>query len=185
MTLTSRIGCWRSAICKGLPIKKLTTSDMTILAVAVCLILFAPFLANAATQRSGTFPPKSGALLEIDGTQNGSAVHLKIYDSQIHTSVVQAPPAGTLSNDSNCNPDDLVPTDAYVLQGGSATGCDPGDAFETTQQLGSATLGSFTITTNYPLVGHDVSEYCESMGNTTHICIGGANTSVAMPSRAG
>src|SRR5437667_6918769 len=49
--------------------------------------------------------PKSGALLSIDGTGASSAVHLKIYDSQIHTGVVQIPP---------CSSADQIPTDAYV-----------------------------------------------------------------------
>jgi len=69
--------------------------------------------------------PTSGALLTIDGTAGTTAVHVKIYDSQIHSGTVQAAPT--------CGVADQVPTDAYVLQGGSATGCDTGDDFEVTE----------------------------------------------------
>ncbi|PYX07690.1 MAG: hypothetical protein DMG88_13480 [Acidobacteria bacterium] len=73
--------------------------------------------------------PKSGALLSIDGTGASSGVHVRIYDSQIHSGHVQAAPT--------CGAGDQIPTDAYVLQGGSATGCDTGDAFEVTDGGGS------------------------------------------------
>src|SRR5206468_9876998 len=122
--------------------------------------------------------PKSGALLSIDGTGTSTAVHLKIYDSQIHTGTVRTP-AGNGSCSALAGSDD-IPTDAYRLQRGSATGCDPGDPFETSpsQQLGNAVLGNFTITTKYPLVTNDQTEVCESTGNTGYVCIGGANQSV-------
>ena len=92
----------------------------------------------------------SGALLQIDGTAGSTAVHIKLYDSQIHSGAgVQAVPT--------CSPADQIPTDAYVLQGGSATGCDPGDAFEVTdnnpstskQAFGQKNLSSFHIETHY------------------------------------
>ena len=103
--------------------------------------------------RAGTFVPKSGALLEIT-SNDATPVKLKIYDSQIHTNVVQTVPLGDeFNNTSNCNSNDLVPTDAYVLQGGSPTGCDPGDPFEVAQATGTATLSgggySFAISTQY------------------------------------
>src|SRR5438094_7474161 len=95
--------------------------------------------------------PKSGALLSIDGTGTSSGVHLKIYDSQIHTGTVRTP-AGNGGCSALLGSDD-IPTDAYVLQGGSPTGCDPGDPFETSQAVGSATIAgtgySFGITTVY------------------------------------
>src|SRR6266550_499287 len=96
--------------------------------------------------------PTSGALLTIDGTAGTTAVHVKIYDSQIHSGVVLAVPP--------CSAADQIPTDAYVLQGGSATGCDPGDDFEVTdnnnnttntvhQAFGKADLSGFHIETHY------------------------------------
>ena len=110
--------------------------------------------------------PKSGALLTIT---NGSSVNLKIYDSQIHTGTVRT---------SGC---DLVPTDAYVLQGGAPTGCDSGDAFETGSGAGvtgTATLGNFTITTQYLCVSTGCgagsnTTMCETSGNTGSVCIDG------------
>src|SRR5438132_5492547 len=93
--------------------------------------------------------PKSGALLTITSTPPDNSVNLKIYDSQIHSGTVQAVPPCTAAN--------RIPTDAYVLQGGSATGCDPGDAFEVTdnnpstskQAFGQKNLSSFHIETHY------------------------------------
>src|SRR5207245_5377297 len=89
-------------------------------------------------QRTGNFPPTSGAMLEINGSVGGSPIDVKISDSQIHSTVVQAVPTAN-GNGSNCGDgvafgttDERVPTDAYVLQGGSPTGCDPGDNFEVT-----------------------------------------------------
>jgi len=123
--------------------------------------------------------PQSGALLSIDGTGTSSGVHLKIYDSQIHTGTVRTP-AGNGSCSALLGSDD-IPTDAYVLQGGAPTGCDPGDDFETNfgaGVTGTKTLGNFTITTNYPLVGHDQPEVCEYTGNSGGVCIGEANSSV-------
>src|SRR5437667_2890411 len=126
--------------------------------------------------------PKSGALITITSTPHDNSVNLKIYDSQIHTGTVRTVPLpGDLTfPGSSCGTSDQIPTDAYVLQGGAPTGCDPGDPFETSpsQQQGNAVLANFTITTKYPLVGNDQTEVCESTGNTGHVCIGGANTSV-------
>src|SRR5205085_285922 len=92
----------------------------------------------------------SGALLTIDGTAGSTAVHVKIYDSQIHSGTVQAVPS--------CSAAHQIPTDAYVLQGGSVTGCDPGDGFEVTddnpnntphQVFGKADLSGFHFETHY------------------------------------
>ncbi|HEV2728739.1 MAG TPA: hypothetical protein VGV15_01800 [Terriglobales bacterium] len=109
------------------------------------LVLFASVFAFSQT-------PKSGALLSIDGTGASSSIHLKLYDSQIHSGTAQAAPT--------CSADDQIPTDA--LQGGSATGCDPGDNFEVTdnndsgqphQAPGKADLAGFHIETHYPCAG--------------------------------
>src|SRR5207249_3188390 len=75
-------------------------------------------------------PPTSGALLTIHGTGASSGTDLKLYDSQIHSGSVKAVPdlTGTCSFASGDN----IPTDAYVLQGGAPTGCDPNDPYEVT-----------------------------------------------------
>jgi hypothetical protein len=117
------------------------------------IVLCTGLIALAATS---TFSqtPTSGALLTITGNA-GSAVNINIYDSQIHSGLVQAVPVG---GGSSCNSTDATfPTDAYVLQGGSWTGCDAGDAFEVTenngnaghQAFGHADIGGFHIETHY------------------------------------
>ena len=128
--------------------------------------------------------PKSGALLTIQSTDG--TVNLKIYDSQIHTGTVRTVPLGTKANGGNCVSADQIPTDAYVLQGGAPTGCDPGDDFETAKGAGvtgTATLGNFLITTNYLCAAKSCgsksnSTSCESVGNvrsdnTGLVCISG------------
>ena len=104
--------------------------------------------------------PTSGALLSIDGTAGSTPVHIKLYDSQIHSSTntssmqvgtAQVVPVATVANGGNCTSNDQVATDAYVLQGGAPTGCDPGDPFEITdnnpnsphQAYGHADLSGF------------------------------------------
>jgi hypothetical protein len=117
------------------------------LVVLCCLAGASSFVVQAQT-------PTSGAMVTIKGTVNSAvpvAVNLTIYDSQIHSGTVQTPP---------CDPN--FPTDAYVLQGGSWTGCDNGDAYEVTdvplqsgfhQYFGKADLTgtgySFHIETHY------------------------------------
>src|SRR5437016_8554449 len=94
--------------------------------------------------------PKSGAVLTI--TSDDNSVNLKIYDSQIHAVTVRTVPTHVQNVNSSCGSTDQIPTDAYVLQGGAPTGCDPGDPFETGNGAGvtgTATLGNFTITTQY------------------------------------
>jgi hypothetical protein len=78
-------------------------------------------------------PPTSGALLTIHGTGTSSGIDLKLYDSQIHSGSVQTVPVdGTNGTACLSTSGDNIPTDAYVLQGGAATGCDPNDPFEVT-----------------------------------------------------
>src|SRR5690242_11419403 len=107
--------------------------------IAVKLICCMALVVLSTAVAFSQIKPTSGALLSIDGTAGSTAVHLKIYDSQIHTATVRSP-AGNNTCSAVGGSDD-IPTDAYVLQGGAPTGCDPGDAFETSpsQQLGSAT----------------------------------------------
>jgi hypothetical protein len=128
-----------------------------ILAVVVLLTVLISITAFA----QGT-APTSGALLTINGTVGSVAVNRNIYDSQIHT--------GTVILTGTC--DTVYHTDAYVLQGGSPTGCDNGDDFETSQGTGTATISgagySFTITTQYLMNGEQI--YCTSTGVTPQIC---------------
>ena len=64
--------------------------------------------------------PTSGAMLTISGNVGSVAVSQNIYDSEIHTGNV-------ISVGTNCSAGDaMYKTDAYVMQGGSPTGCDPG-----------------------------------------------------------
>jgi len=114
--------------------------------------------------------PMSGALLTIDNSQ----LHLAVYDSQIHNGFVQtvmAPPC--TANDA------LFPSDAYLFQGGSWTGCDPGDPFEAglaANPDGSINLVgtgyNFTVSTHYhcgPLFNQQCNApttMCASPGTT-------------------
>ena len=133
---------------------------MRLIASLAAICFFATVGGRAAqAQRSGTFPPTSGAMITISGTAGTEAVNITIYDSQIHSGVVQPVPlANSEINTSNCNATDVTyPTDAYVLQGGSWTGCDTGDAFEVTdnnpnnvhQAPGTATVSGFALLTHY------------------------------------
>src|SRR5437016_1656600 len=135
----------------------------------MALVVLSSVVAFSAT-------PTSGALLQIDGTAGSTAVHVKIYDSQIHSGVVLAVPP--------CSPADQIPTDAYVLQGGSATGCDPADDFEVTdnnnsgqphQASGHADLSGFHIETHYLCAGA-----CTDVSGTGQIC-NTSNTICANP----
>jgi hypothetical protein len=88
--------------------------------------------------------PTSGAMLTINGNVGNTAVNILIYDSQIHSGTVHPVPTG---GGSNCGAgDQAIPTDAYVLQGGSATGCDPGDSFEVTDNNGNAVHQTYGLT---------------------------------------
>jgi hypothetical protein len=113
------------------------------LAAAVALSVLIPTVAFAQSL-------ESGALLSMKSSDG--SLNLAIYDSQIHSGIVQASPC-----------DNGVVTDAYVLQGGSPTGCDPGDAYETSQAHGMfkflGTGYEFDLTTFYQFGG------CNSAGN--------------------
>lgn len=97
--------------------------------------------AVGATVRKGIFPPTSGALLTICAVPRcmSGATNVFLYDSEVHTGLVETVPTG---GTSNCNASDAtVPTDAHVAQGKSSTGCDAGDGFEVTD---TSTAGSLT-----------------------------------------
>jgi hypothetical protein len=88
-----------------------------VLAAVVALSVFIPTMVFAQSL-------ESGALLSIQSTDG--SLRLAVYDSQIHS--------GMGLTASPC--DGALETDAYVLQGGSPTGCDNGDTFETRQTPG-------------------------------------------------
>jgi hypothetical protein len=93
---------------------------------------------------------ESGALLTIQSADG--SLNLGVYDSQIHSGHIQANPC-----------DNGLVTDAYVVQGGSPTGCDPGDDYETSQIPGTFTFTgtgyNFGVLTFYQFGG------CNSPGN--------------------
>jgi hypothetical protein len=110
---------------------------LMMLAVVVALSVF---ISTAAFAQS----LESGALLSIKSTDG--SLNLAVYDSQIHSGNVQASPC-----------DGALVTDAYVLQGGSPTGCDNGDSFEINHGPGSfkfvGTGYEFDVTTFYQYGG--------------------------------
>lgn len=91
-----------------------------ILLALIALSVFVPTMVLAQSLQSG-------ALLSIQSADG--SLNLAVYDSQIHSGNVQADPCdgGLLTS---------LQTDAYVLQGGSPTGCDNGDSYETSQTPG-------------------------------------------------
>jgi hypothetical protein len=114
------------------------------LATLLALSLVVPTIAFAQSL-------ESGPLLTIQSTDG--SLHLGVYDSQIHSGTIQTSPC-----------DGGLITDAYVLQGGSPTGCDNGDDYETSQKPGAfkfvGTGYEFDVTTFYQFGG------CNSTGNT-------------------
>ena len=87
-----------------------------VLLAVVTLAVFIPTMVLAQSLQSG-------ALLSIQSADG--SLKLAVYDSQIHSGISHSFPC-----------DNNLITDAYVLQGGSAIGCDPGDALETSQAPG-------------------------------------------------
>jgi hypothetical protein len=67
---------------------------------------------------------------------NSESVDLTTFDSQIHSSLTSASPCDGLS------------TNSYVLQGGSPTGCDNTDPFETTPPRGIGQAQFFEAANN-------------------------------------
>ncbi len=129
-----------------------------------CQIIQCAGLISLAAASAFSQTPTSGAVLTINGSVGSVSVIRNIYDSQIHTGTV-------ITVGTNCGTGDAAyKTDAYVLQGGSPTGCDPGDPFETSQGTGTATISgtgySFTVTTVYTY-----GPKCNTNGN---ICVGTA-----------
>jgi len=91
---------------------------------------------------------ESGALLSIKS--NDGSLNLAVYDSQIHSGIVRTNPC-----------DGGLITDAYVLQGGSPSGCDPGDIYEVAQAPGAfefaGTGYKFDVKTFYQFGGCNTS----------------------------
>ena len=123
---------------------KIRRISAAMLASVVAMVLFGSAVGSAQQLQSG-------ALLTV---QDSNGTVAAIYDSQIHSGNVHSSPCDAAA----------VVTDAYVLQGGSPTGCDNGDAFEAGQTPGSATITTsdgftFTITTQY-LLNSEETTYC-------------------------
>jgi hypothetical protein len=126
----------------------------TTFAAILVLVLLVPAIAFSQT-------PPGGAQLRITGTVGSSTrlINVAINDGQITSSL------------SRTSPCDGMTTNAYVLQGGSPTGCDNGDVFETTQGTGSATLQgtgfNFAVTTLYCITKAKLQELkCVSSTNS-------------------
>jgi len=113
---------------------------MTLVAF-VALSVFIPAVAFAQSLQSGS-------LLSIQSADG--SLRLGVYDSQIHSGTIQTSPC-----------DSGLITDAYVLQGGSPTGCDNGDPYETSQKPGTFKfVGAgyeFDLTTFYQVGGCNTS----------------------------
>jgi hypothetical protein len=111
--------------------------------------------AATAFSQTRTFYPTTGALLTINGTVTEGAntmnVSLSISDKDIHSGTTQTVPLGTEVNGGNCAATDQDPTDAYVLQAGAPTGCDPGNGFE-----GGLTPGNFSFSSDGGLVSYNL-----------------------------
>lgn len=128
-----------------------------------CAVLVLLTAATAFSQQL-----ESGSLLTIQGTINGTSVNLAVYDSQIHSATVLTSPCDSGKGYA------LV-TDAYVLQGGSPTGCDNGAQWA----VYTVKRGGFTFTGNGYSFGVVTGGYdggCNSPGNTgpiEPICVGG------------
>src|SRR5439155_18560610 len=144
---------------------KVKTSRGIAMKLICCMALVVLASAVAFSQT-----PKSGALLTIHGTGASSGIDLKLYDSQIHSGSVNVVPTGV---GGTCLAGDQVPTDAYVLQGGAPTGCDPNDPFEVTEQNPAVTHQAFGVKSETKFSGfhietHYLSEPIVSISTATH-----------------
>lgn len=75
----------------------------------------------------GGFGPNGVGIYAI-GMFGGTSVNLSVNDADVHSGVARTSPC------------DGATSDSFVLQGGSPTGCDNGDTFETTQSFGHFTF---------------------------------------------
>jgi hypothetical protein len=134
--------------------------------------------------------PTSGAMLTIHGfvglnavncnpNAGGPVVDCNIYDEQVHAPPVQFVTSGPWPQ---CNSNDVpYRTDAYVLEGGSATGCDPVLSNNTfAPGTGTATISGCSVMT-FPCPAGDVTY---SFAITTKY-VPGCNTSRTICSPSG
>jgi hypothetical protein len=131
--------------------KTLSRGDMDMKSIRQLTLCAVLVLLTAATAFS-TNPTTTGALLTINGTVsdgvNTISVRLSVSDKDIHSGNPQ-----TVLVAGNCTAADQVSTDAYVMQAGAPTGCDPGNAFE-----GGLSSGSVSFTSSEgDLVSYDLS----------------------------
>jgi hypothetical protein len=89
------------------------------------------FSVSSEGSNCGGFGP-NGALLTITGWGADTGINFSIHDADVHSGVFRISPC------------DGISTDAFVLQGGSPTGCDNGDDFEVSQADGKLVLTSET-----------------------------------------
>jgi len=96
------------------------------------------------SSNDGGWNEPNGITVELVGTvtlgASSQSVSLTTSDSQIH------------SGSFNTSPCDNISTDAFVLQGGSPTGCDNGDAYELSQAP-----GHFSFTNGITVTGASAS----------------------------
>jgi hypothetical protein len=119
----------------------------------------------------------NGAQLTINGMLSGASpvpVFATITDSQIHSNSFHTVAPGT--GEDNCTVADEILTDAYILQGGSPSGCDPGNGFEGALGTGSANVSGFAVTTKY-VVWTAGPAVCNTNIPPHQICIGADNPS--------
>lgn len=77
----------------------------------------------------GGFGP-NGVGIYANGMFGGTAVNLSVNDADVHSGV------------PGISPCDGATSDSFVLQGGSPSGCDNGDSFETAQAFGHFTFAA-------------------------------------------
>ena len=159
---------------KGRTQMKLKSSRGIVMKLICCaaLVVLTSAVAFSAT-------PKSGAMLEINGSVGTTPVDLKLYDSQIHSGNVQVVPVDGSGGSTCVSTVDNIPTDAYVLQGGAPTGCDPNDPYEVTDNNNNnpghqvsglkANFSGFRIETHYrsePIVSISAAAHTGTAGTS-------------------
>ena len=66
--------------------KEVTSRGIVMKLICCAAMVVVTGMPSFAQQRTGNFPPTSGAMLEINGSVGATPVDLRIYDSQIHSS---------------------------------------------------------------------------------------------------
>lgn len=99
------------------------------------------FALSTDSSNCGGWNNPNGALFNMTGAVTGvgsEAVNLSVNDGQIHSGVFQTSPC------------DGILTDAFVLNGGSPTGCDNNDPYETSQADGHYEFFEASVSTPEP-----------------------------------